>query len=228
MIVTITFLRQKFEEFNRLCFENSLPPIELRIGSARKMLGSFRYPSRYPSSAKRGVGECRITVSNRFDSPQKFIEDTIIHEMIHYWIWIQHIDDEPSHGPTFRRKMHEINRRFNRNIEVRTPVNAEISDSDTHVTHHYICVTHWRNGNIGMTLSARTRVFDINDIWLKDSRVDKIEWFYSSDPWFNRYPTSRTAKAYVIDRRTYDLHISPQLRCEIHGNRFQPIAVSRH
>lgn len=223
MIATITFVRQKFDEFNRLCFCGSLPPIELKIGSARKMLGSFRYPLRYPSLAKRGVGECRITISNRFDRPQDFIEDTLIHEMIHYWVWLQRIDDEPAHGPAFRRMMKDINTRFGRNITVRTAVSEDFSNSDTHFAHHYICITHWKNGRLGLTLAARPRIFEINRIWSADTRVDHIEWFYSTDPWFNRFPTSRTAKAYVIDSTDYATRISTQLPCEIRGPRFQPI-----
>ncbi len=222
MRANIIFVREKFSEFNTLCFGDSLPPIELRIGTARRALGSFRYPARYSAMKERGIGECLITISNRFDMPQSEIEDTIIHEMIHYWIWLQRLDKEPTHGPSFRAKMNEINRRFGRKITIRHHSEEDISNSDVAVRPHYLCVTHWQDGTLGITSISRTRIFQLHSTWLSDTRIEKIEWFWSQDPWFNRYPTARSAKAWKLTREDYEQHFEKAMRCEIAGNVFRP------
>lgn len=222
MRANILFIREKFVEFNSLCFGGSLPPIELRIGNARRSLGTFTYPLRYDRRRKRGIGECRITISQRFDRPREEIEDTLIHEMIHYWKWMERLDEESSHGPEFKRKMNEINRKFGRNIVVRHASDNDIQESDHHLKSHYICVTHWEDGGIGITLSARTRIFELNRIWLAERRIKSVEWFWSRDPWFNRFPTARSGKAWRLTDADYHAHVANQMRCEVNGSVFQP------
>lgn len=223
MRANINFVIEKFKEFNSLCFDDSLPQIELRIGVARRALGSFRYPVRYSPMKKRGNGECCITISNRFDMPQREIEDTIIHEMIHYWIWLQRLDNEPTHGPAFRAKMKEINSRFCRRITIKHPSVEEISNSDVAIRHHYICVTHWKDGSLGVTIIARTRIFQLHRSWLSDRRIERIEWFWSNDPWFNRFPTARSAKAWKLTREDYEKRFINAMRCEVADGQFRPI-----
>ncbi|MDE6272195.1 MAG: SprT-like domain-containing protein [Muribaculaceae bacterium] len=219
----IRFVIEKFEEFNALCFDGSLPPIELKIGTARRALGSFRYPVHFSPLKQRGMGECSITISNRFDMPVHVIEDTIIHEMIHYWVWLRRLDNEPSHGPSFRKKMNEINRLHNRKITIRHQSEDEISDSDIAIRDHYICVTHWKDCTLGITIVARTRIFELHRAWQADARIEKIEWYWSRDPWFNRFPTTRTPKAWKLTRDDYECHVAEAMECEIDGSIFRPV-----
>lgn len=223
MRANLEFIRQKFIEFNALCFDNQLPPIPLRIGNARRSMGTFAYPLRYDRRLKRGVGECRITISQRFDRPQSEIEDTLIHEMIHYWKWMERLDGEASHGPIFVGKMNLINRTYDRRITVRHISDEELLNSDHHYKAHYICVTHWNDNSMAITVCARTKIFELNRLWLAQSRVKKVEWFASTDPWFNRFPTARTGKAYRLSEEDYQKHVSSAFRCEISGDIFRVV-----
>lgn len=52
------------------------------------------------------------------DLPEDVVKDTIIHEMIHYYIMSNQMQDTAPHGKLFIAKMQEINRKFNRNLAV--------------------------------------------------------------------------------------------------------------
>lgn len=220
MRANLLFIRAKFEEFNSLFFDSSLPPITLRIGNARSRYGSFRYPARYHISKPRGRGECIITISSRFDLPQNEIEDILIHEMIHYWEWINYIDETP-HGSMFIKKMTEINQRFGRNISIRKESDEKTNRSDILLKPHYICVIKWDDGRLGIFVSARTRIFELNRIIEGIERIKAIEWYWSLDAWFNQFPTVRSAKAWNLTEADYNAHVKNQLRCEIVGDRFR-------
>ena len=67
------------------------------------------------------------------------MEDTILHEMIHYWILSNQMQDTGPHGEIFIKKMKEINVKFNRNLSVSHKATKEEHDKDTEVRQHLIC-----------------------------------------------------------------------------------------
>lgn len=50
--------------------------------------------------------------------PENEWEDILIHEMIHYFIAYQGLNDNAPHGKLFREKMNEINTKYHRNISI--------------------------------------------------------------------------------------------------------------
>lgn len=102
------YVKRKFDEFNRLCFGGELPSLPMRLSNSRSAFGLFVHPRRYPASAPRGVGECHMRISTRFDLPERDVEDTIIHEMIHYYIWYRRITDTSAHGKVSAVLMYSI------------------------------------------------------------------------------------------------------------------------
>ena len=110
MRATLEFVQDRFDEFNRLCFEGKLPQVPMRISNARTYLGVCRYRKRRRLFGGYEMYGFSISISARFDLPEAEIEDTIIHEMIHYYIWQNGIKDTSAHGQEFRRIMEEKNR----------------------------------------------------------------------------------------------------------------------
>lgn len=206
MRATLPFLREKFDLFNALCFGGCLPPVRIALSRSRRTLGQFRH---------RTVGtlrECDILISVCYDRPQVEIEDTLIHEMIHYYIWHRRIRDDSTHGLAFRRKMQEINLRFGRNLEISHRSTPAERDSDITRRANHICVTRWRDGSLCLTVCATTCIFAIRRAFLADPRVEAVEWWWSSDPWFNRFPKARTPRAFRLTRADYDLRILSSTR----------------
>ena len=213
-----------FRKFNLEIFDGVLPPITLKIGNGARMLGCFVHPRRGMPVRMRGKGECHIRISGRFDMDERVLEDTLIHEMIHYLIWIRGIDGESPHGASFHREMERINTTYSRNISVTGHVTAQSREADRTLRNNYICLTEWEDGRRMITVCARTRIFEIDRVWKNHGPVRSVEWFWSRDLWFNRFPMSRTPKAYLITEQEIAEHIHGNaVRCECDGYRFLPV-----
>ncbi len=219
---SLDYVKLKFEEFNLLCFDGSLPPIPLRLSNARSSLGQFVHPARYPANLPRGKGECYLRISVRFDLPEKEVEDTIIHEMIHYYIWYHRLKDTSAHGPVFRRIMEDINRRHGRNLSVSHRLQEEERQSDRHNRSNYIVVTRWQDGKLGITICAKTRLFDIHRALASHPQVIGMLWFWSRSPWFNRFPVSRSVKVYGLTEEEFAREFANATPCECDGKEFRP------
>ena len=59
------------------------------------------------------------------DLPEELVEDTILHEMIHYYIAFNHWSDTSTHGQLFRREMKRINEKGGRHISISYRPNPE-------------------------------------------------------------------------------------------------------
>ena len=116
MIGTLEFLRESFNRFNSEIFGNNLPVPIFKISNARTFLGKFQH-KKQPYS-KGILNEFIIILSNAFDVPQEVLEDTIIHEMVHYEIAFLSIKDTSAHGNAFLSRMNEINVKYGRNLAV--------------------------------------------------------------------------------------------------------------
>lgn len=226
MRATLTCISSKFKEFNETIFGGALPSVTIRISGSLGKLGSFEYPVRRTRGVcrpapERDLAGCCIRISSRLDMPEDQIEDVLIHEMIHYKIWYDRLEDVSAHGPVFRKMMNDINRRFNRNISVRGNVTGELSDSDTRVKNHYIAVTEWKDGTVGMSPVCRTWIFDIHSRFAGSPDLVALRWYWSQDSYFNRFKTFRSARYYKMTAEMLS-HIGSATPCACEGNRFHP------
>lgn len=210
-------LQERFDYFNRVIFNGALPQIPITVSNAKRFMGQFSHPTR-----GKDLKRCRISISVRFDVTDTETEDTLIHEMIHFYIWYKDIKDSSTHGQVFLSMMDEINRKFCRKLSVSHRMTKSELDSDTHVKNHYIAMTQWSDGIWRITLCARTRIFELHRLFSGSSKVTKIKWYWSCDPWFNRFPISRTAKGYAISEADIKEHVGNATPCVCDGRTFQP------
>ena len=131
MIPTLPYIQQHFDDFNIRFFNGSLPPIPIKLSNARTFLGKVTYVKRRNfsltswlfSSGASSVGEWtysnfKLRINTRYDLPEELIQDTILHEMIHYYIAVNHLRDTSTHGQLFRNEMKRINAEGNRHITI--------------------------------------------------------------------------------------------------------------
>lgn len=201
MLPTLPFIEDRFDYFNRLCFQNSLPRPTFRLSNARTYLGQMAY------RRKRGllgqiIGKeaLILSVSRRYDLPPAEIEDTIIHEMIHLYIHVHHVRDTSAHGPAFRRMMDDINRRFSRHITIARRNDAALLQSDRSNDRYILCVSRLRDGRIGITRTSARGMVKLWNAIPALPNVERAEWFISKDAYFSRLPRSRTATVYLLPR----------------------------
>ena len=221
MKATVETVRQIFTEWNRRLFREPLPDIEIRIGRGTKTLGAFRHPRAMPAS-RRLSDQCSITLSGHYDLPVELLTDIIIHEMIHYHIWIRGLEDNAPHGRLFRSIAAEINNRFNRSVTVRTRLPDGTAESVAKKRYKYICVSIHINGYKYVTNCARTRIFNIDKELRCSDCIVSHQWWLSADPWFDRFPRSLAARLYKTDEAELSLHLGKgAVRCQCVDGRFR-------
>ena len=208
MTPTVEYLEERFDTFNEMCFDGALPRIPVKLSGARSFVGRLTYR---PVRDWRGrVVRCEdfvLRISKRFDLSEAEIEDTLIHEMIHYWIAYTGLRDSSTHGKLFRAKMKEINKLHGRHLTISHKSTPEEQDRDTHVSTHYFCVSQLVDGRTALTVAASTYVSRIRRAFRWSPTVRSQTWYTSTDPWFNRFPRCRSPKLFPVEIETLRLHL---------------------
>ena len=101
MIATHEYVKDKFGEFNRLIFGGKLPLLPICMSNARTFLGACTFKRKRNWLGKTVLYDFKLKISTRFDLPEKELEDTIVHEMIHYYIAVNKLKDTSTNGHIF-------------------------------------------------------------------------------------------------------------------------------
>lgn len=202
MIASLDFIADRFDYFNKLCFQGSLPTPKFQISSAKTFAGQMKY-RRNVSSLRMGIPKCedfRLCISRRFDLPQNEIEDTIIHEMIHYYIAYNGIRDTSPHGRVFREMMNGINHRFNRNISISIKKKTVDQSGETAQSSKLviICLMRLVDGATVLAIPTRTRIFEFREAIAQSAKVAASAWYASRNRFFDRYPHTMKGTVYHI------------------------------
>lgn len=208
MIPTLAYVRRRFDELNRQCFGGTLPPIAVSMCRARTFLGKIVFKKRRQPGGGWVNSDFELRISVTRDLPQDTLDDTLLHEMIHYHILHRQMQDTSAHGQLFRAMMADINRRFGRNITVTHRTTAEENDSDTQVRQHWICVLRFADGHTGLTVAMRSSIFALWDGIARWPQVQSWRWYTTLDPYFNRFRRVRTVKAVRIDPADLEPHLT--------------------
>ena len=193
MRATIDYIKQKFDEYNELCFEGKLKPLPFKLSNASSFLGAVFFQREKNDDGTWHYYGFVFKISTVMDLPEDVVEDTILHEMIHYYIMSNQMQDTGPHGKLFIAKMKEINKKFNRNLSVSHKTTKEEHDTDKRIQQHIVCISRLRTGQRGVTVATKTRLFELWDAMPNIPNMAEYKWFVSTDPYFNRFP--KTAKA---------------------------------
>ena len=100
MQLTETKLKEIFNEWNEKAFEGKLPIPNFKLTTTKRMLGSYTLSNRL------------ISVSVFYDRTENEFVNTIVHEMLHYYIHYFNIKDTSAHGRVWKRMANDLNKRF--------------------------------------------------------------------------------------------------------------------
>lgn len=201
MIATVEYVKERFDHFNALCFGSVLEPVRIELMRSRTQLGQLRYRRRRKLAGGWRYSDFTLRISSVVEMDEPLLEDTVLHEMIHYRILSSQKQDSSAHGILFRQMMEDINSRFGRHISISHRRTEEENDADTRVRTHLVCVTLLKPDRLYVTVSARTACRSIRTALSRIEGIATQEWFVSSSPYFNRYPRSRTPKLYAVKDR---------------------------
>lgn len=178
MRATFPFVKERFDRFNREIFNNTLPPLRICINHSHRTLGLFKCKNTRVAPGVYQSSDPQISISDLFDMEERMIEDTIIHEMIHYSEWLKHPGplSEP-HGIYFRSEMTRINQNFGRNISISEKLDKETISTANRNTVNVIGIFTNKEGTRYFTKIAKSRFFELYDRW-KANGYD-VKWYFS-------------------------------------------------
>ena len=220
MQFTLPFIGDSFQRFNKLVFEGKLPTPCFMLSRARTFVGKFEARGKRDWMGRTHWNYV-LRFSTAFDLPQEELEDTILHEMIHFSLRVSDRRDATPHGPNFRAMMDTINVRFNRHITISHKSDGSSSLSSRRLSWHIVGVVTFRNGKKGVKVLPRIeeRVLEWNRRVLTASDVASTQYYLALHEFFRDYPNSTAMKVYVVEEEKLKEALKDAIELEIVGNR---------
>ena len=119
MEITKELLKQKFEEYNKLYFNNEQPMCTFSYNYMKDAFG--RYTTHTKSNGRK-IGHIRISKS--IDLDEEMLRELLVHEMIHHYVRIIEgvfFDGFFCHGRHFVRQIKRIKKEHGLEIQVFSP-----------------------------------------------------------------------------------------------------------
>lgn len=211
MKATIPYIEQKFDEFNQLMFSGKLPKIPIELSNAKTFLGVCAYKKRRGWDGKKICYDFKLRISTRIDLPEKEIEDTIIHEMIHYFIGYNQLQDTSAHGQLFRKMMNTINETYGRNITISHKLTQEQREEivDTKAHWRVVAIVSLHDGRCGVKVLPRVAqsILYYYNKMRSFSEIANIQLYLSNDIFFNRFPKSKALNFFIMDKSQIMPHL---------------------
>ena len=122
MYPDVEHMKEWFDEFNARFWDNELPPISLYARWVGKhTLGAFHDPTKqFPTGFY--PDKCDITLNDWFFDTEDEWRDIMVHEMVHYFVYMKYGKTSMGHGKEFKAEAKRINgiSEFNIQTYVRT------------------------------------------------------------------------------------------------------------
>lgn len=208
MTASIDYIKERFDYFNRLIFAGRLPAVRIALTDASSFLGKCVSKMRRLPDGTAEHYDIEIRISTRHDLPPEVIDDTVIHEMIHYFIVVNGLKDTSSHGDIFKAIMRSINAAHGRHITIshrqRDVAGAAQPPTDSRRKWHAIAVITFHDGHTGVKVLPRIAE-RIRSYYLQVRRsagVCGVDLYLHDNPFFNRYPTSSALRYHELDAET--------------------------
>ena len=202
MIPTIDYIQARFDAYNAQFFGGQLPELPIRLSHAKGFLGKVCFTRRRQGLfGKYKNTDFVLRINVRIDLPEQVVEDTILHEMIHYYIAVNQWKDTSSHGALFRREMARINHEGDRHITISHRLNeAERRQAVVH-KHRVVAVVRFADGKTGVKVVPRQMRHIL--LWDRMARrhfpIQTIEWYDTDDVYYSKYPSSMAMRIYLVN-----------------------------
>lgn len=202
MIADKKYIEARFEEYNRLYFGGTLPPIPIRLSNAKGFLGKVCYRKTKNSLFSRAKNsDFVLRINTRIDLPAEVVEDIILHELIHYYLAYNQIEDTSAHGRLFRAEMARINREGGRHIRIShrlTEKQQEQAVGQPRV--RIVCVVTFSDGQTGIKVVPKQirHILQFERKVYQHFAVARTEWYITKDGYFGRYPSSNALRIYLL------------------------------
>ena len=225
MKATIPFIRERFEQFNAQMFGGQLPQLSIRLSHARTFVGMCTFKRHRLLSGGMENYDFKLQISTQIDLSECELEDTIIHEMIHYYIGVHQWRDTSAHGRLFRQMMNDINERFGRQVTVsHQSTKAQREQTVDKVAHyHVVAVVRFKDGRVGIKVLPRIsqRIFYYYQHVGAHKDVAHVVLYMAHDAFFNRFPNSSALKVHFVNEDDLTAPLKEAKLISVEGNKLR-------
>lgn len=212
MTPTVEYIRKHFDLYNGLYFGGTLPVPPIHLTNARTYMGQMTCRKRVGLFGRKHFSDFALRFSRRFDFSEAELQDTLIHEMIHYYIAYNQIADTSAHGATFRQMMNDINARGGRHITVshRTSREERLQLIGPKPRPRIFAVVWLADGHhyIKSVPRIEQRVLTMHRRISSSPQVRSVAWYYSTDPFFALFPSSMGTRMQRVDLAELQQHLA--------------------
>jgi hypothetical protein len=199
---TIDYIQRRFDEYNTRFFGGQLPSLPVRLSHAKGFLGKITFTRR-----RKGLfagyrnEDFVLRINVRIDLPEQVVEDTILHEMIHYYIAVNQWNDTSTHGRLFRQEMARINKEGNRHITVTHKLSESEQEQTVLTKGRVVAVVRFTDGRTGIKVVPKQvrHILDWNRRARKTFDIVSIDWYYTNNGYFAKYPSSVALRIFLTD-----------------------------
>ena len=218
---TLRYFEEKFDYYNNLCFGGQLPRPLIKLNQRNTSVGRTCIGHHYVNG--QYVREILLEFSIRYDLPEIEYIDTIVHEMIHYYIELNDIQDDSPHGTMFRSIMKDISKKYG--VRITIELNEEDEELIARKTDRarYVCVVEDTDGNTSLAVVIRDKVFQYWDLLRQHPDIVQMNWYISDRAIFERFP-SRIKPVFVkMDAAKIHNYLFGAVELENTGKVIKPI-----
>ena len=200
---TIEYIQEHFDAYNQQFFDGSLPPLPIKLSHAKGFLGKVTFVRKRQGlfgGYKNEDFVLRINV--RIDLPEDVVQDTILHEMIHYYIAVNQLKDSSTHGRLFRAEMARINEEGHRHITISHRLNEEQKAQATIHKERAVAIVHFSDDKTGVKVVPKQEkhIRYWHKMAMRRFPIERIDWYFSDDPYFAQFPSSIAMRIYLIKK----------------------------
>ena len=207
---TYKFIEETFSRYNHLIFDGVLPIPIFRLTTTRLAMGVTR------TKLLNDQKFISIDISIRYDLSQDDYINTIVHEMIHYYIEYNNMQDDASHGKLFVSIMNKINAEYILNIEVVGERSDEMVLQEPKRI-RYICVATFNDATFGIMVAAKNKLFDLWNAFNSINQISAVNWYASDSQFLSTMPVCVSPRLLRIDENTLFSILETSIELESDG-----------
>lgn len=195
---TLEYIIDRFDYYNQLCFDGALKRPPIRLNTRYATMGTTRGELRLGLDGKTNWTNITIEISARRDLPEYEYTDTLVHEMIHYYIMSNNLEDDSPHGTLFHRKMDEISQRYGIRITIAFDPSEE-EMVNTRTRNRFVCTAESDDGHMLFAVIARNKMFQFWDLIHRIKGISNVRWYVSNRQIFENFPVAVSPNLMYID-----------------------------
>ena len=193
---TLEYVKEKFEYYNQLCFDGTLSMPPIRLCLRKQVLGLT------------SLHDGHIEISVHDDLPEEEYISTIVHEMIHYYIISNGIQDDDPHGTEFCRIMNDIKEKYGIDAGIYYEPTEEELISRVDRRKRNVFVIEYHDGNIAFAVVAQNKLAAVSCYILEHDDIKAWKHCISDRAIFGAFPIQIIPRFLCTDSDTINRYLT--------------------